>query len=78
MGNNQLGRAIAAQARLLERSFVKAGTPDVIVVLLRKGNLIIVNEFGIRKRLMDFSAAAEGDSLANFASYVKDELKRGR
>jgi len=56
--------------------FVPAGTPQSVVALLQKQISDIVREPEIRKRLLEFGVVADGDSSADFAAYVKDEIAK--
>ena len=56
--------------------FVPAGTPKPIVDLLQKEISAIVNTPDIKKRILELGVTPDGDSSADFAVYVKDEIAK--
>ena len=56
--------------------FVPAGTPKPIVDLLQTEISAIVKMPDIKARLLEFGIVPEGDSSADFAVYVKDEIAK--
>jgi tripartite-type tricarboxylate transporter receptor subunit TctC len=56
--------------------FVPAGTPQPIVDLLQKEIAAIVQMPDVKARLLDVATIADGDSSADFAAYVKDEIAK--
>jgi tripartite-type tricarboxylate transporter receptor subunit TctC len=56
--------------------FVPAGTPQPIVQLLQKEISAVVQEPDINARLEELGIVPEGDSSADFAAYVKDEIAK--
>jgi tripartite-type tricarboxylate transporter receptor subunit TctC len=54
--------------------FVPTGTPQTIVNLLQKEIAAIVHMPDIKRRLLEAATIPDGDSSADFAAYVKDEL----
>ena len=66
------------QAETMTGVFVPAGTPQPIVQLLQTEISAIVQEPDINARLEDLGIVPEGDSSADFAVYVKDEIAKWR
>jgi tripartite-type tricarboxylate transporter receptor subunit TctC len=66
------------EAETMTGVFVPAGTPKAIVDLLQKEISAIVNAPDIKKRLLELGVTPEGDSSANFAIYVKNEIAKWR
>ena len=64
------------QAETMTGVFVPAGTPQPIVQLLQTEISAIVQEPDINARLEDLGIVPEGDSSADFAAYVKDEIAK--
>ena len=58
--------------------FVPAGTPKPIVDLLQREISAIVNEPGMKAKLLEVGVEAEGNSQADFAAYVKAEVAKWR
>jgi tripartite-type tricarboxylate transporter receptor subunit TctC len=58
--------------------FVPAGTPKPIVDLLQKEIAAIVNMPDIKAKLLAVGVEAEGNSQAEFAAYVKEEVAKWR
>jgi tripartite-type tricarboxylate transporter receptor subunit TctC len=58
--------------------FVPAGTPKPIVDLLQKEVAAVVNSPDIKARLLEAGVEAEGNSLADFAAYVRAEVAKWR
>lgn len=56
--------------------FVPAGTPQAIVDVLQKQIAAIVHLPDVKARLLNFGIVPDGDSSADFAAYVKDELAK--
>jgi tripartite-type tricarboxylate transporter receptor subunit TctC len=56
--------------------FVPAGTPRPIVDLLQKEIAAIVHMPDVKKRLLEVATVPDGDSSADFATYVKDEIAK--
>ncbi len=56
--------------------FVPAGTPQPIVELLQKEIAAIVHMPDIRRRLLDVATIPDGDSSADFAAYVRNEIAK--
>jgi tripartite-type tricarboxylate transporter receptor subunit TctC len=56
--------------------FVPAGTPQPIVDLLQKEIAVIVRMPDVRQRLLDVATIPDGDSSADFAAYVGNELAK--
>jgi tripartite-type tricarboxylate transporter receptor subunit TctC len=58
--------------------FVPAGTPKAVVDLLQREISAIVNEPGMKARLLEVGVEAEGNSQADFTAYVKAEVAKWR
>jgi tripartite-type tricarboxylate transporter receptor subunit TctC len=58
--------------------FVPAGTPQAIVELLQREIAVIVRMPDVRQRLLEVATIPDGDSSADFAAYVKDEIAKWR
>jgi tripartite-type tricarboxylate transporter receptor subunit TctC len=56
--------------------FVPAGTPQAIVNLLQKEIATIVHMPDVKRRLLEAATIPDGDSSADFAAYVKDEIAK--
>ncbi len=56
--------------------FVPAGTPQPIVDLLQKEISAIVHMPDVKARLLAVATIPDGDSSADFAAYVKDEIAK--
>jgi len=56
--------------------FVPAGTPQPIVELLQKEIAAIVHMPDIKRRLLDVATIPDGDSSADFAAYVRNEIAK--
>jgi tripartite-type tricarboxylate transporter receptor subunit TctC len=56
--------------------FVPAGTPQPIVNLLQKELATIVHMPDIKRRLLEAATIPDGDSSANFAAYVRNEIAK--
>jgi tripartite-type tricarboxylate transporter receptor subunit TctC len=56
--------------------FVPAGTPQPIVDLLQRENVAIVHGPDVKQRFLDVATIPDGDSSADFAAYVSDELAK--
>jgi tripartite-type tricarboxylate transporter receptor subunit TctC len=64
------------EAETMTGVFVPAGTPKAIVDLLQKEIHDFVNKPDIRKRILELGVTPEGDSPADFAVYVKNEIAK--
>jgi tripartite-type tricarboxylate transporter receptor subunit TctC len=64
------------EAETMTGVFVPAGTPQPIVQLLQKEISAVVQEPDINARLEELGIVPEGDSSADFAAYVKDEIAK--
>ena len=64
------------EAETMTGVFVPAGTPRAIVDLLQKEIAAIVREPATRDRLLQAGIEPEGDSQADFAAYVKNEVAK--
>jgi tripartite-type tricarboxylate transporter receptor subunit TctC len=64
------------EAETMTGVFVPAGTSKAIVDLLQKEISAIVNAPDIKKRLLELGVVPEGNSSADFAAYVKDEIAK--
>jgi tripartite-type tricarboxylate transporter receptor subunit TctC len=62
------------QAETMTGVFVPGGTPRSIVELLQKEISTIVRMPDVAARLLDFCVIPEGDSSADFAAYIKNEV----
>jgi len=58
--------------------FVPTGTPKPIVELLQREFAAAVNSPDIKAKLLQAGVEAEGNSSADFAAYVKDEVAKWR
>lgn len=56
--------------------FVPAGTPQPIVDVLQKEIAAIVHLPDVKERLLDVATIPDGDSSADFAAYVTDEIAK--
>jgi tripartite-type tricarboxylate transporter receptor subunit TctC len=56
--------------------FVPAGTPQPIVELLQREIAAIVHMPDVKRRLLDVATIPDGDSSADFAAYVKNEVAK--
>lgn len=56
--------------------FVPAGTPQPIVELLQREIAAIVHMPDVKRRLLDAATIPDGDSSAEFAAYVKNEIAK--
>jgi tripartite-type tricarboxylate transporter receptor subunit TctC len=56
--------------------FVPAGTPQPIVDLLQKEIAAIVHMPDVKQRLLDVATIPDGDSSADFAVYVRNEITK--
>jgi tripartite-type tricarboxylate transporter receptor subunit TctC len=56
--------------------FVPAGTPKAVVDLLQKEISAAVNSPDIKEKLLAAGIEASGNSQAEFAAYVKDEVAK--
>jgi tripartite-type tricarboxylate transporter receptor subunit TctC len=56
--------------------FVPAGTPQPIVELLQKNIAAIVHMPDVKEKLLQVATIPDGDSTADFATYVKDEIAK--
>jgi tripartite-type tricarboxylate transporter receptor subunit TctC len=56
--------------------FVPAGTPQPIVALLQREIAAIVHMPDVKRRLLDVATIPDGDSSADFAAYVRDEIAK--
>jgi tripartite-type tricarboxylate transporter receptor subunit TctC len=66
------------EAETMTGVFVPAGTPGPIVALLQKHISEIVNSPDIKAKLLQGGIEADGNSSAEFAAYVKDEVAKWR
>jgi tripartite-type tricarboxylate transporter receptor subunit TctC len=64
------------EAETMTGVFVPAGTPKPVVDLLQKEISTIVNTPDIKKRILELGIIPEGDSSADFAVYVKNEIAK--
>lgn len=64
------------QAETMTGVFVPAGTPRPIVELLQKEISTIVRMQDVAARLLDFGVIPEGDSTADFAAYIENEVSK--
>ena len=58
--------------------FVPAGTPKPIVDLLQREISAIVNDPGMKAKLLEVGVEAEGNSQADFTAYVRAEVAKWR
>ena len=56
--------------------FLPAGTPQPIVELLQKEIAAIVHMADVKRRLLDVATIPDGDSSADFAAYVRNEIAK--
>jgi tripartite-type tricarboxylate transporter receptor subunit TctC len=56
--------------------FVPAGTPQPVVELLQREIAAIVHMPDVKRRLLDVATIPDGDSSADFAAYVKNEIAK--
>ena len=56
--------------------FVPAGTPETVVGLLQKEIAAIVHTPDVKRRLLDVATIPDGDSSADFAAYVTNEIAK--
>jgi tripartite-type tricarboxylate transporter receptor subunit TctC len=66
------------EAETMTGVFAVAGTPEAIVDQLQKEISAIVKTPDIKARLLQLGVIPEGDSSADFATYVKDEIAKWR
>ncbi len=64
------------EAETMTGVFVPTGTPKPIVDLLQQQISDIVRLPDVKARLLDFGIVPEGNSSADFAAYVKDEVAK--
>jgi len=64
------------EAETMTGVFVPAGTPAAIVDLLQKQIAEIVRMPDVKAKLLSFGIVPDGDSSADFATYVKDEIAK--
>jgi tripartite-type tricarboxylate transporter receptor subunit TctC len=64
------------EAETMTGVFAPAGTPKPVVDLLQKTISTIVNSPDVKARLLELGIVPEGDSSADFAAYVKDEVAK--
>jgi tripartite-type tricarboxylate transporter receptor subunit TctC len=64
------------QAETMTGVFVPGGTPKPIVELLQKEISTIVRMQDVAARLLDFGVIPEGDSTADFAAYIENEVSK--
>jgi tripartite-type tricarboxylate transporter receptor subunit TctC len=64
------------EAETMAGVFVPAGTPKPVVELLQAEISAIVRMPDIKSRLLETGVVPEGDSSADFAAYVKDEIAK--
>jgi tripartite-type tricarboxylate transporter receptor subunit TctC len=64
------------QAETMTGVFAPAGTPRPIVELLQKEISTIVRMPDVAARLLEFGVIPEGDSSADFASYIENEITK--
>lgn len=64
------------EAETMTGVFAPAGTPVAIVELLQKEIAAIVAMPDVREKLLSFGIVPDGDSSADFATYVKDEIAK--
>jgi tripartite-type tricarboxylate transporter receptor subunit TctC len=62
------------EAETMTGVFAVAGTPKTIVDALQKEISAIVKTPDIKARLLELGVIPEGDSSADFAAYIKDEI----
>jgi tripartite-type tricarboxylate transporter receptor subunit TctC len=64
------------EAETMTGIFVPAGTPRPILELLEKEISTIVRMPDVTARLLDFGVIPEGDSSADFAAYIENEIAK--
>jgi tripartite-type tricarboxylate transporter receptor subunit TctC len=64
------------EAETMTGVFAPAGTPKPVVDLLQKTISTVVNSPDVKARLLELGIVPEGDSSADFAAYVKDEVAK--
>jgi tripartite-type tricarboxylate transporter receptor subunit TctC len=64
------------EAETMTGVFVPAGTPNAIVELLQRQIAEIVRMPDVKTKLLSFGIVPDGDSPADFAAYVKDEIAK--
>ncbi len=64
------------EAETMTGVFVPAGTPTAVVELLQKQIAEIVRMPDVKAKLLSFGIVPDGDSSADFAAYVKDEIAK--
>jgi tripartite-type tricarboxylate transporter receptor subunit TctC len=64
------------EAETMTGVFVPAGTPKAVVDLLQKEISAAVNSPDIKEKLLAAGIEASGNSQAEFAAYVKDEVAK--
>ena len=64
------------EAETMTGVFVPAGTPPAVVDLLQKKIAAIVQMPDVKAKLLSFGIVPDGDSSADFAIYVKDEIAK--
>ena len=64
------------EAETMTGVFVPAGTPRPILELLEKEISTIVRMPDVTARLLDFGVIPEGDSSADFAAYIENEIAK--
>jgi tripartite-type tricarboxylate transporter receptor subunit TctC len=64
------------EAETMTGVFAVAGTPQPIIDLLQKEIAAIVQAPDVKAQLLELGVVPEGDSSADFAAYVKDEIAK--
>ncbi|MGB6535095.1 MAG: tripartite tricarboxylate transporter substrate binding protein [Xanthobacteraceae bacterium] len=64
------------EAETMTGVFVPAGTPAAVVELLQKEIAEIVRMPDVKAKLLGFGIVPDGDSSADFAAYVRDEIAK--
>ena len=64
------------EAETMTGVFVPAGTPKVVVDLLQKEIAVIVHMPDVKAKLLGFGIIPDGDSSADFTTYVNDEIAK--
>jgi tripartite-type tricarboxylate transporter receptor subunit TctC len=64
------------EAETMTGVFAPAGTPVAVVALLQKQIAEIVRMPDVKAKLLSFGIVPDGDSSADFAAYVKDEIAK--
>jgi tripartite-type tricarboxylate transporter receptor subunit TctC len=64
------------EAETMTGVFAPAGTPKPIIDLLQKEISAIVNTPAVKARLLELGVVPGGESSAEFAAYVKDEIAK--